>query len=224
MAQRIPRSEFSRRFDLPNWRLLNRSLVTDFNCGSFLAGAELIAAIAGLADDAGHHPDLDLHYPATVRVSITSHNANGLTAQDADLATAIDGLALKTSLVGSPLRVSLTEVAIDALNIEALLPFWKAVLGYVEEPLQNPGDSVDALVDPGRREPALWFQQMTEPRPQRSRIHLDIRLPHDVAEARITEAIAAGGTLVTSEYARAFWVLADPEGNEICICTWQDRD
>ena len=36
-------------------------------------------------------------------------------------------------------------------------------------------------------------------------------------------ALAAGGTMVNDSYARAFWVLADPEGNEACLCTWEDR-
>lgn len=39
------------------------------------------------------------------------------------------------------------------------------------------------------------------------------------AEARIAAAIAAGGRLVTDEYAPSFWVLADTEGNEACIST-----
>jgi len=45
-----------------------------------------------------------------------------------------------------------------------------------------------------------------------------------LAEARMAAALAAGGTLVNAAYARAFWVLADAEGNEACICTWQGRD
>ena len=65
---------------------------------------------------------------------------------------------------------------------------------------------------------------MDAPRPQRNRIHLDVTVPHDVAEERIAAALAAGGTLLSDRAAKAFWVLADPEGNEVCICTWQDRD
>ena len=57
-----------------------------------------------------------------------------------------------------------------------------------------------------------------------NRIHLDVTVPHDVAEQRVAAALAAGGTLVNGERARAFWVLADPEGNEACVCTWQGRD
>ena len=79
------------------------------------------------------------------------------------------------------------------------------------------------LVDPRRIGPAFWFQQMDAARPQRNRIHVDVTVPHDVADARIAAALAAGGRLVSEERARAFWILADPEGNEACVCTWQDR-
>jgi 4a-hydroxytetrahydrobiopterin dehydratase len=115
------------------------------------------------------------------------------------------------------------EIAIDALDIDAVRPFWQAVLGYEEEPPRAPGASVDAIVDPNRIGPAFWFQQMDAERPQRNRIHVDVTVPHDVAEERIAAAIAAGGTLVSDKRARAFWILADPEGNEACVCTWQDR-
>ncbi len=204
--------------------MINHTLVTDFACGDFAAGAEFVRQIAALADEADHHPDLDLRYPGTVRVSITSHDANGLTARDAALASAIDEFAWTRNLTGDPSRVATVEIAIDAIDIPLVLPFWKALLGYVEEPPANVGDPVDALVDPGHRGPALWFQQMDAPRPQRSRIHVDIRVPDDEAEALIARVIDAGGRLLTDAYARAFWVLADPEGNEACVCTWQDRD
>jgi len=42
--------------------------------------------------------------------------------------------------------------------------------------------------------------------------------------ARIDAAIAAGGTLVSDAEAPSFWVLADPEGNRVCLCTWRERD
>jgi 4a-hydroxytetrahydrobiopterin dehydratase len=49
-------------------------------------------------------------------------------------------------------------------------------------------------------------------------------VPHDEASQRIRAALAAGGTLVSDRRAPAFWVLADPEGNEACVTTWQGRD
>jgi 4a-hydroxytetrahydrobiopterin dehydratase len=69
-----------------------------------------------------------------------------------------------------------------------------------------------------------WFQQMDVPRPQRNRIHLDISVPDDEARRRIQATLAAGGRLTYDAEAPAFWVLADPEGNEACITTWEGRD
>jgi 4a-hydroxytetrahydrobiopterin dehydratase len=82
----------------------------------------------------------------------------------------------------------------------------------------------DPLVDPVGQGPAIWFQQMDAPRPQRNRIHVDISVPHDEAPHRIHAALDGGGTLVSDARAPAFWVLADTEGNEACITTWQGRD
>jgi 4a-hydroxytetrahydrobiopterin dehydratase len=117
--------------------------------------------------------------------------------------------------------VQALEIAIDALDIPAVRPFWKAVTGYADEP----GSELNAaLIDPHGRAPAIWFQQMDAPRPQRNRIHIDVDVPHGAAKARIDAALAAGGRLLSDAAAPAFWVLADPEGNEACICTWQGRD
>jgi 4a-hydroxytetrahydrobiopterin dehydratase len=81
-----------------------------------------------------------------------------------------------------------------------------------------------AIVDPTGLAAPIWFQQMDRPRSQRNRIHLDISVPHDEAERRIEAALAAGGRLASAREAPAFWVLADAEGNEACVCTWQGRD
>jgi 4a-hydroxytetrahydrobiopterin dehydratase len=62
---------------------------------------------------------------------------------------------------------------------------------------------------------------MDEARPQRNRIHLDLDVAVDVVERRVADALAAGGRLVTDAFAPSWWVLADPEGNEICLCTWR---
>ncbi len=59
---------------------------------------------------------------------------------------------------------------------------------------------------------------------QRNLIHLDVDVAPDLARPRIDAALAAGGTLLADDGAPAFWVLADPEDNEVCVCTWQGRD
>jgi 4a-hydroxytetrahydrobiopterin dehydratase len=217
MAERITATDFSKETDVDDWRYLLGRLETVYRAGSFEAAADLARRVAQAAETAGHHPDLDLRYPDQVHVGLTTHSADGVTQRDVDLARVISGVARELGCTVEPTSAHALEVAIDAMDIPAVLPFWQAVLGY------EPSGS-DALVDPLRIGPAFWFQQMDQPRPQRNRIHLDVTVPHDLAEERIAAALAAGGRMVNDSRAKAFWVLADPEGNEACICTWQDRD
>ena len=80
-------------------------------------------------------------------------------------------------------------------------------------------------MDPLSRGPWLTFQQMDEPRPQRNRIHIDVSVPRDQAEARIAGALAVGGRIVTDAHAPSWWTLADAEGNEVDVASrWEDSD
>jgi 4a-hydroxytetrahydrobiopterin dehydratase len=224
MVDKLSSSEFDRRTDLPDWRIVLHRIEAGFRAESFDKASEFIGQVAAAAGVAGHHPDIDLRYPGCVYITLTTHAANGLTDADAALATTISGLAADTGLTSEPLAAVGLEVAIDAIDIDAVRPFWKAILGYKDEPPKAAGGQVNGIIDPRRIGPAFWFQQMETPRTQRNRIHFDVSVPHDVAEARMAAAIAAGGHLVSDKEARAFWILADPEGNEACVCTWQDRN
>jgi 4a-hydroxytetrahydrobiopterin dehydratase len=214
--ERLTAEQVSASEDLDDWRVLLQSLHASFKTGSMAAGVELAARIGAAADEANHHPDLTITYPR-VHVSLTTHEADGLTARDVDLARRISGIAAELGAEADPQAVTSLEIAIDALDIAAVRPFWEAVLGY-----RLDGD--DAVADRYGRNPLFWFQQMDEPRPQRNRIHVDVTVPHDVAQERIDAALAAAGSLVSDPRAPAFWILADPEGNEACICTWQARE
>jgi 4a-hydroxytetrahydrobiopterin dehydratase len=197
---------------LADWRYLLESIHATFRTGSYPAAVALIGAVAAQAGD--HRLDVDLRHPGTVHMALGT--AGPVSGADADLARTISRLAAAAGAVAEPTGARSVELAIDAMDIAAVRPFWRAVLGYLD---------VDGyLVDPQRRGPPLWFQQMDAPRAQRNRIHLDVTVPHDVAAERVAAALAAGGTLVSAARARAWWVLADPEGNEACVCTWQDRD
>ncbi len=151
-----------------------------------------------------------------LRVSITTHAAGGLTTLDVDLAREISALAATADAIVEALVPQGLEIAIDTIDADRIRPFWAAVLGY--------RDDHGTLVDPLRIGPAVWFQEMTEPRNERQRFHIDVSVSHDAAQARVNAAVAAGGTLVTDEFARSWWVLSDADGNEACVCTWQDRD
>jgi 4a-hydroxytetrahydrobiopterin dehydratase len=186
-----------------------------------VAGARLVHAIGELAGLGEHHPDLDLrHEGVTVRLLTTADDWYGLTERDLDLARQISAVARQLGLSADPSALQTVQVSIDALVGSEVMPFWRAVLGYEYRP-----DSPDEdLIDPRGRGPSLWFQEMDAPRPQRNRIHIDVWVPHDQAEARVKAAIAAGGHLVTDEHAPGWWTLADPEGNEVDVATWMDHD
>ena len=213
---RLPDSAASADPDLADWRVLLGRLTARFATGSFVTGARLVSAITEIAEELNHHPDVDLRYPH-LTVTTVSHDVGHLTDRDRRLAARISEAARELGVESVPAQVSSVEIGLDVMDADAVRGFWAAMYGV--EPTKG-GD----IEDPAGRLPALWFQQMDEPRTPRNRFHLDITVPHDVAEQRISDALAAGGTLVSDEFAPAWWVLADAEGNEACVCTWQGRE
>jgi 4a-hydroxytetrahydrobiopterin dehydratase len=174
----------------------------------------------------GSLPDVEGHLRMDIRadrllLSLQTAEQGWVTTHDAELARQLSGLAQEFRLTTQPgdRTVQVLELGIDALDIAKIRPFWKAVLGYTDE-----AEGQNALVDPLGQGPAVWFQQMDAPRPQRNRIHVDVSVPHDEAPRRIEATLAVGGTMLSDAAAPAFWVLADAEGNEACLCTWMSRD
>lgn len=205
------------------WRVVGSALRAGYRTRSMVRGLEFTQRIVDAAEAAGHHPDIELRY-GTVHLVLLTHSANRLTEADVALANRIAEIAVEMDLAPLPVPGARYDIAIDALDIASIRPFWRAVLGYDDVP-DDARDFVEAdLVDPVGAGPSVWFQQMDDPRPQRSRMHIDLWVPHDAVHPRIQAAIEAGGQLLTDRYAPSFWVLADAEGNEICLCTWQDRD
>lgn len=212
----VPPADIAADDTLADWRYGVGAIRAEFVVPTFPGGAALVAAIADAAEAADHHPSLHLRWPGAVRVELWSHDAGGVTDRDVELARTISALATDAGAEVHPHRVQAVEWTIDTTDPDRIRPFWLAVLGYGTDP--------DAFVDdPAGFGPAILFQPMDDGRSQRNRIHVDVSVPHDVAEARVAAALAAGGTLVSDEHARAWWVLADADGNEACVCTWQDR-
>jgi 4a-hydroxytetrahydrobiopterin dehydratase len=205
------------------WRYILGEFRTQVLTGSLPLAADVAARAAAVAGAEGHLR-MDVREDRVVLALQTAVVA-WVTPHDVELAHRISAVAGEFRLTtqagaGGPGRcVQVVEIGIDAMDIAAIRPFWQAVLGYVDEP-----GAWNGLVDPLGQGPAVWFQQMDAPRPQRNRIHFDVSVPHDEAHQRIAATVAAGGTLVYDVEAPAFWVLADPEGNEACVTTWQGRD
>ena len=205
-----------RRFHDLDWRVVRNDACAHFRTGSFAAGVALVDAIGRLADAANHHPDIDLRSDG-VTVRLRRGSGEGLSEREVALAQQISAAARELGVPVDPASLQIVQIAIDALVIPAVLPFWRAVLGYREV------DDED-LIDPLFQGPPVWFQQMDAPRAQRNRIHIDVYVPHDQAEARVAAALAAGGHVVSDEHAPEWWTLADAEDNEVDVAPWPDRD
>ena len=214
MAERISPRQFHASDGVEDWRIVIDGAQTSFATGSFAKGVELVEVIGRLADAADHHPDVDLRYGG-VTVSLFTHEVGDISDRDVALAQQISIAARERGIAADPSKVQTVQVSIDALDIAGVLPFWRAVLGYDQF-----GD--EDVVDPLSRGPWLTFQQMDEPRPQRNRIHIDVSVPRDQAEARIAAALAAGGHIVTDAHAPSWWTLADAEGNEVDVAPWRE--
>ena len=192
------------------------TVMTAVDLPGFRDAVEFVHAVGQIAMERDRYPDMDLR-GTRVQLAVSTPEAGGVTQSDVELANSVS--ALVEAHGGTPDHARLTEVeiAIDTMNAETIRPFWAAVLGY-------PDQGGHELVDPQRRGPTVWFQQLDEPRPVRNRIHLDVTVAHDQADSRRDRAVAAGGHLVSAAAAPAFWILADADGNEACISTWLGRD
>ena len=224
---KLSRAEASDAVTGIGWRYVLGEFRTEVLTGSLPLAADVAARAAAVAGADGHLR-MDVRADRVILALQTAAIA-WVTPLDVELAHRISEVVSEFRLTtrsgtgradGAARSVQVVEIAIDALDIAKVRPFWKAVLGYADEP----GKSGGALIDPLGQSPSIWFQQMDAPRQQRNRIHFDVCVPHDEAHQRIQATLAAGGTLTYDAEAPAFWVLADPEGNEACITTWQGRD
>jgi 4a-hydroxytetrahydrobiopterin dehydratase len=202
------------RFHALGWKVLAYAACTHYRTGSLGEGVEFAGAIERLADASGRQPDLDVRSTGvTVRLKVNEEGQ--LSEDDVALAGAISSAARDLGIPVELTGLQSYQVAIDALDIPGVMPFWEAVLGYVR--------IADILIDPHFEGPVFWFQQMDAPRPKRNRIHIDLYLPDDQARARVEAAVAAGGSIVNDANAPEWWTLADPEGNEVDLAPWPDQ-
>lgn len=114
--------------------------------------------------------------------------------------------------------VSLVQnVAIDCADAYGLAQFWSGVTGRPLHPESAPGDQETQVQLP--EGPALYFNQVPEPKTIKNRIHLCLR-PETSREQEVGRLLELGATHVSDhrEPDGSGWVvLADPEGNEFCV-------
>ena len=214
MVEQITDADFSVAEGVADWRVLFWGAKALYETGDFATGAAFVAAIAAQAAEVGHAPLIDLR-PDTVTVQVITVGV-GLSDLDLDLARRISRVAAELGLKPDPSAVQHVQLAFDASDRPAVMEFWRAALGYVQV---GPED----LIEPNLVGPPAWFQDKEHVAP-RNRIHVDLSLPHDQAQARIDAVLAAGGRLLGDRYAPAWVSLIDAEGNVVDICTWQGRE
>ena len=108
-------------------------------------------------------------------------------------------------------------LVVDCADPVALAEFWGPALDYVS--VGEVGSYV-ALFPNGRPGPKLLLQRVDEPKVTKNRVHFDIEVPDIEAEA--TRLVDLGARRVSEspmlEHGSSWVLMADPEGNEFCVC------
>ncbi len=75
----------------PEWSLNGDTLQRTFGFEDFLGAMDFVKRVAELAEDQQHHPDIMIRY-SKVTLSLSTHDAGGLTAKDFEFAQCVDDL------------------------------------------------------------------------------------------------------------------------------------
>jgi|SRR6185437_2993282 len=73
----------------PEWKMKDGKLVREWTFGNFIEAMAFVNQIAAIAEDAGHHPDIDIRYNR-VTLALVSHDAGGVTQRDVRMAGRIN--------------------------------------------------------------------------------------------------------------------------------------
>ncbi len=106
---------------------------------------------------------------------------------------------------------------LDCVDPDRLAQFWSAAIGYTT--LGAAGSYV-MLVDETGQQPKLLLQRVEEAKVGKNRMHFDIETPtvdEEVARLEALGAVRLDADAV-EEHGNRWVVMADPEGNEFCVC------
>jgi 4a-hydroxytetrahydrobiopterin dehydratase len=77
--------------ELPGWSGDENGIRRTVELPSFRAAVDAIGAIADVAEEMDHHPDIDLRW-RTLHLAVVTHSEGGVTGNDVELARRIDAL------------------------------------------------------------------------------------------------------------------------------------
>lgn len=108
------------------------------------------------------------------------------------------------------------QLTVDAADVALLTAFWTAVLDG--EVLSAPGARNTCLR--GGHGEIVYIQRSDTPKTAKNRLHVDLQPTDHGRDQEVDRLLALGATMV-DDLRRApgegFAVLADPEGNELCV-------
>jgi predicted enzyme related to lactoylglutathione lyase len=107
------------------------------------------------------------------------------------------------------------DIVIDCADPETLAEFWAPALGYTKAGFFDP---YVVLLPPERGHPPVMLQRVPEPKTAKVRIHFDLRVPDIESEAARLEQLGARRVDIGQGEAPGWITMADPEGNEFCVC------
>ncbi len=108
-------------------------------------------------------------------------------------------------------------LVLDCTDPDRLAEFWSAAIGYTT--LGSAGNYV-LLVDQAGLQPKLLLQRVAEPKAGKNRLHFDIETPSVDEEVARLQGLGAQRIEpdAIQEHGNRWIVMADPEGNEFCVC------
>jgi predicted enzyme related to lactoylglutathione lyase len=107
------------------------------------------------------------------------------------------------------------DIVIDCADPETLAEFWAEALGYTKG---GRFEQYFILFAPERAHPPVILQRVPEPKTAKARIHFDLRVPDIETEAQRLEKLGARRIDIGQGENPGWIAMADPEGNEFCVC------
>jgi 4a-hydroxytetrahydrobiopterin dehydratase len=203
---------------LADWRKLSQPLHTRYLVPHLAEAAGFVAAVVKVVGADSRHLEMRLVHGVIDLSLCTREDGLFVTQTDIDLAKKISAIALASGLEADPSAVTQLEVGLDTAHEDKIGQFWSVLLTGSSDNKVS-----DSVFDPTSRVPAIWFQGTVDHETPRQRWHFDLWLASEVVDERIAAAVSAGGSVIDTSGAPSFTVLADPDGNRVCVCTATGR-
>jgi 4a-hydroxytetrahydrobiopterin dehydratase len=205
--------EFLSAKGVNDWVVLHGGAIAAFRVRSLREATKLADAIAAI--DAVESSGAVLTITDGVLSVRLTRDMWQLEERHIELARAVSEVARSLGAKADRAVPQEVQLAIAAKPASTHVDFWRAVLGYA--PVAE-----DNAVDPLGHGSTVWMQELSDSKPLRHAMHIDVSVAREQVEARLAAALAAGGRIVDDREAPSHWTLADNAGNRVCVCAWPD--